>query len=285
MKKHYPEFIIDEEFVEIYDVDLNEDINNNSNEDINEYINEFYVEDIKDNQNDLQNDNISLVELGQIQKKKLKPVISKLTINKDYLNEIINNTLEHEPNLLSNYINYIPTEDKIVLVINSNIIPKQNLNENEVKDLKELRKLYRNYDYNATYLKNYLEESHIQLNDYQINHLNKLEDRNISPQQGKYYSSRFTHNNYSYTGTIDDMEKYTHEDLEFILSCPDFMNKPYIVNIDGYIGILISELIRLEYNDILSLTLSDIIINYNYYENLIDTNEKYNINKLFGSKK
>lgn len=234
-----------------------------------------------------------LVQQGQIQKLKLKPAIKNIEIYRNYIKDVINDIVDFNPELLSEEINYIQLnsgddvniENKLILVLNTDKIESANLNNEEVLKLKELMKLYRDYDYNATYLKTYLEESHRQLNEYQLNHLNYLEDRNISPQQGKYYSNRFTHSNYNYTGDQSTTSKYINDDLEFILSCPDFIQKPYVVSVNNYIGIIVTELIKPEYNDILSLMLTDIIINCNYYNNFIDENEKYNLNKMFGAKK
>ena len=234
-----------------------------------------------------------LVQQGQTQKSKLKPVIKNIEIYRNYIKNVINGIIISNPELLSEEINYIQLnsrddvniENKLILVLNTDKIETIDLNNEEILNLKELMKLYRDYDYNATYLKTYLEESHRQLNEYQLNHLNYLKDRNISPQQGKYYSNRFTHNNYNYIGDKSTTLEYINDDLKFILSCPDFIQKPYIVNVNNYIGIIVTELIKPKYNDILSLMLTDIIINSNYYNYFIGENEKYNLNKMFGAKK
>lgn len=233
-----------------------------------------------------------LVQEGQMQKLKLKPAIKNIELYRNYIKDVINDIVISNPELLSEEINCLQLntgdsvniENKLILVLNTNKIETTDLNNEEILNMKELVKLYRDYDYNVTYLKTYLEESHRQLNEYQLNYLNFLEDRNISPQQGKYYSNRFTHNNFNYIGDQSTAMKYINDDLEFILSCPDFIQKQYVVKVDNYIGIIVTELIKPEYNDILSLILSDLIINFNYYNEFIDENEKYNLNKMFGGK-
>lgn len=260
-------------------------LNNNLN-DSNKLSSKQTFEDNLNKTNDLTFK--KFVEMGQ--KQKLKTTIDKLTIDKKIIKNIIEKTINNEPELLNKPINYIQNDDKIILVINSNKINKiNNLTNQQIKDLKQLRKLYRNFDYNVTYLKQYLELSHTQLNEFQLNELNKLDDRNISPQKGKYYSTKFIdYLSYTYIGNDNIMNQYVNEDLEFILNCPDFIKKNYIIMVDNYIGISFSDLIKLSNNDILSLTLSDIILNYNHREEspkFYDKKTKIEINRLFGSKR